>query len=935
MSDINDEVNAIAEHLRRLNIEFDRYGTLTAQSADAVRRKTAAEQYRDNQLEKSGYAAAQSLQSLGKAVGSAAGAMYEGRQGAAAFNDSIASMNMAVRQAAIALTVLAPGGPLGKIITAGLTALGLAAFEATQKLDEMGRNMLESSYDAYKKLAAAGAATSAGLQGVADSAEKTGVNMLKMDEYLNLIGSNSKTLALFSESVSAGRRDFDNLGQALEGERQKFFALGFTQDTMNDSMMDFVKLQTISGQAQKKNIDQLAVGTKNYLYEQDELTKLTGLTRKEQTAIREQALSEQRFRAKLDAMRASGDERQIKAADELEKANVILASQSPELAQGFRDMQSGAITTAAAQKALISTNGEILKSSQDLQNGLSTAGEASQRIFREGGKFATQMNMSAQLGTFEEYGIKYADLKKAEIFAQGDYNEKIKKILADREKQTGDTPGADPMLERYAKLLRDQQTTMTTLQQAMAKGFEVPILGFVGMGPSLKRVEESVSKAAVEALADYIKAFDAMPPKPRGPLGESKGPVVLNQDQKAALDKSIQVLTDAEVNLKDAGKKLDEKHAETEAARKSAEDLPMGASKKEKLAAVKKWEEAIESEAEVKKQFNKAREAQLNALNEFNLAKQGKAIRTEPPKEKEKAKDNVPPANETEEAKQARIKKETEAAEKSKADAKAAEEKAKKDAEEKAKKDAEDKSKAKETARITTLPGPDGARVLDDVLELVKQGVPVVSNVRTQEEQDKLKDHQDEKGNWFTKNNLPVAEDSKHLTGDAIDVRVKDMTKDLEELLKKSGWMRPLPKSDPGHWQRVPKSKEKKTGEVVPNDVDLAASLAKSFDLSDATAGLTINSDVATLNSKGMNVSLDSSSDVAKLIMEPVLTQIESSQKDQSLARSSFESSIGDLRADMAKQKATDELLLAAVQELIRIQKNGVSVNEKILAAQA
>jgi hypothetical protein len=620
-------------------------------------------------------------------------------------------------------------------------------------------------------------------------------------------------------------------------------------------------------------------------------------------------------------MRASGDERQIKAADELEKANVILASQSPELAQGFRDMQSGAITTAASQKALISTNGEILRSSQDLQNGLSTAGEASQRIFREGGKFATQMNMSAQLGTFEEYGIKYADLKRAEIFAQGDYNEKIKKILADRDKQTGDTPGGDVMLERYAKLLRDQQTTMTTLQQAMAKGFEVPILGFVGMGPSLKRVEESVSKAAVEALADYIKAFDAMPPKPRAPLGDTNKPVVLDQDQKAALDKSIQVLADAEVNLKDAGKKLDEKHAETEVAK--AQKFSSRTSPQEKAAAAKKVLEAEAAEAEAAEQYATAKKAQLKAIKEFVLAKEGQAAKTAPPKEKEKTNDNVPPANETDEAKQTRIKKD-------------AEEKAKKDAEEKAKKDADKKAKkseAKETAKITML--PNGARVLDDVRELADKGVPIISNVRTQEEQDKLKHHQDEKGNWFTKDNLPVAENSKHLTGDAIDVDTSKMTKDLEKLLKDNMWERPLPKSDPGHWQRVPKSKEKKTSEVTPNDVNLAESLAKNLDLSDATAGLTINSDVATLNSKGMNVTLDNSSDVAKLIMEPVMSQMESSQKDQSMARSNFENSIGDLRADMAKQKATDELLLAAVQELIRIQKTGVSVNEKILAAQA
>ena len=907
MSDLNDEVHAISEHLRRLNIDFDRYASLTAQSADAIRRKTAAEQYRDNQLEKSGLAAAQSLQSLGKAVGSAAGAMYEGRRGAAAFNDSIASMNMAVRQAAIALTVLAPGGAVGKIITGAMAALGLAAFEARQKLDEMGRNMLDSSYEAYKKLSDAGAATSAGLQGVAESAAKTGVNLLKMDEYLNLIGSNSKNLALFGQTVFQGRRDFDDLGQALEGERQRFFALGHTQETMNESMMDFVKLQTISGQAQKKNIDQLAVGTKNYLYEQDELTKLTGLTRKEQTAIREQALSEQRFRAKLDAMRASGDERQIAAADELEKANLILASQSPELAQGFRDMQSGAVTTAAAQKALISTNGEILKSSQDLQNGLSTAGEASQRIFREGGKFATQMNMSAQLGTFEEYGVKYADLKKAEIFAQGDYNEKIKKILAERDKQTGEKPGADPLLEKYAKLLRDQQIAMTTLQQAMVNGFEVPIIGMVGIGPSLKRVEESVSKAVVSAVADYIQATGNLPPKPRAPLGETKKSVVLDEEKQATLDKSIKVLADAQTNLDDAKKKLDEKHAETEAAK---EKVNPRASQQEKLAAIKKVKEAEDAEAEVQEQYNKAKKAQLKALKEFIVAKDGQAAKTEAPKTKVEETVVTPPGKEESES-----------------DRKARE--AKEAAEGKSK-----KSEAKETARITTLPGPHGARVLDDVLALYNQGVPIISNVRTQEEQDKLKHHQDEKGNWFTKNNLPVAEDSKHLTGDAIDVDTKQMTEAFEKLLKESGWMRPLPKSDPGHWQRAPKPKEKKTSDAEIKNVDLATVLSNSLDMTDATAGLTINSDVATLNSKGMNVSLDSSSDVAKLIIEPVMEQMASSQKDQSAARSNFENSISDLRADMAKQKTTDELLLAAVQELIRIQKNGVSVNEKILAAQ-
>lgn len=909
MSDINDEVNAIAEHLRRLNIEFDRYGTLTAQSADAIRRKTAAETYRDAQLEKSGYAAAQSLQSLGKAVGSAAGAMYEGRQGATAFNESIASMNTAVRQAAIALTVLAPGGVVGKVVAGGLTALGLAAFNTVQNLQEMGRTMLDTSYDSYKKLAAAGAATSVGLQGVAESAAKTGVNMLKMDEYLNLIGTNSDNLALFGKSVFDGRKKFDNLGYALESDRQKLFALGMTQDDINESMMGFIRLQTLSGQARKMSDADLIAGTRKYLYEQDELTKLLGMSRKEQQATREAALSEQRFGAKIAAMKASGDARQIAAAEELEKQNLILSKRFPELAQGFRDLSTGMITTEAAQKANMSTQGQILTDIQSVSSGLKSGGEGAYSTLDALAKTGEKFNMAYQMGTGESFLIKFKETSEARAYLERSFNEDLKNIKLERDKTTGGAPGGDSMLAEYAKLLKDQQTAMTNLQQALAKGFKIGPID-LGTKAALADVETTVAKAVMESINRYYGAFGTTPPPPpssgvgkisAAPADQRLGK--LNLDQKAASEELMSINHELSMARKALAKAKEQDSGASDSEKRAAAERVFNANAAQKIAE-KKLEEANKKLEEANKKLEDTKKQSVTPV---------------PAPAPAPVPETPPPAGETEEAKQARIKKEAESAEKAKADAKAAEEAKKKE--------------AKEPAKITLL--PNGARVLDDVLELVKQGVPVISNVRTQEQQDKLKHHQDEKGNWFTKNNLPVAEDSKHLTGDAIDVDTKEMTKDLEKLLKDSGWMRPLPKSDPGHWQRAPKTTEKKTSEVSPNDVNLAASLAKSLDLSDVAAGLTINSDVATLNSKGMSVSLDNSTDVAKLIMEPVLTQMESSQKDQSAARSNFENSIGDLKSEFAKQKATDELLLAAVQELIRIQKNGVSVNEKILAAQA
>jgi hypothetical protein len=668
------------------------------------------------------------------------------------------------------------------------------------------------------------------------------------------------------------------------------------------------------------------------------LTKLTGLTRKEQTAIREQALSEQRFRAKLDAMRSSGDERQIKAADELEKANLMLASQSPELAQGFRDMQSGAITTAAAQKALISTNGEILKSSRDLQNGLATAGEATTRIGVAGGKFAKDMNMSAQLGTFEDFAAKYAELKRLELFAAKSIDEKNKIVQAEQDKQTGTTTGADSMLGKYAKLLRDQQIAMTTLQQAMVNGFEIPIIGMVGMDPALKRVEESVSKAVVDAIADYIQATGIYPRKPRPPLSDSKGPVSLNEEQKVALDKAATNFASTEAARREAMAHLNKLAADAKTADEeyiSLKEDQTASEEEAKQAAIKKLETA-RAVKKAQKEYNKLEKAARTAGEELQAAREGRAAKTEAPKEQEKAKENVPPA------------------------------------EDRTKVDNDADAKKSEIARAR-------AELLSPIPELKLGGKTEFKDL-VQEQKDAINHLLENKGGRPIMGQTPGSTQGKESWDkqlkkspreqealfEMINEQIRnERKKKLEELEKKEAAPTTVGrnnsatigegedfalkyaelKQDEIYVQENFNEKIKKildardqmagTAGTDRASINLASMLPNVPNTDGATAGLTINSDVATLNSKGMNVTLDNSSDVAKLIMEPVITQMETSQKDQSMARSNFEASIGDLKAEFSKQKATDELLLAAVQELIRIQKNGVSVNEKILAAQA
>ena len=105
---------------------------------------------------------------------------------------------------------------------------------------------------------------------------------------------------------------------------------------------------------------------------------------------------------------------------------------------------------------------------------------------------------------------------------------------------------------------------------------------------------------------------------------------------------------------------------------------------------------------------------------------------------------------------------------------------------------------------------PNGARVGEDVYtDFYKNGkssIPIISHLRTQAEQDALKDHQDKNGQWLTKEGRPVADSGKHITGDAMDLDPKVKLNSVQiKTLNDKGWNQTNPKGDPNHWERSPK----------------------------------------------------------------------------------------------------------------------------------
>jgi hypothetical protein len=101
---------------------------------------------------------------------------------------------------------------------------------------------------------------------------------------------------------------------------------------------------------------------------------------------------------------------------------------------------------------------------------------------------------------------------------------------------------------------------------------------------------------------------------------------------------------------------------------------------------------------------------------------------------------------------------------------------------------------------------PNGARVNDDVYKLHEQGVPVISNIRTPKDQEDLRDPNNPN---FTRQGNPVGTNSKHFTGEAIDIDSRRLTDEHRKILKENGWTQPewAKERDPNHWERTATAK--------------------------------------------------------------------------------------------------------------------------------
>lgn len=502
MADFTEQERA--ELTRQVMEEMRAYGQLHASTADSLRDSQVGVKGFSKQVRTSTTDVAAAYKDLAKQL-------YSNAQGLSVFNNAIETTATAV--AAFGLLM---GGPIVKAVSVALIGLAKAIGLANEQTDSL--------YKGYSRLAEVGGTAADQLSGLERDSAKLGYviadNVEGMNSFGSLIADNADTLALFKGTVFEGRQALADVGQAMQENRNSLRRMGLTVDQQNKGMVAYIRLQTTLGQSQNKTMADLAAGANKYLLETTALAAITGQQRKDVEAEMQRALTETKFRAKIDELYATGQEG---LAKEYMALNVMLAKQSPEAAAGFRAMVGGSLEAAESQKLLRTTGGALISTLDALNKGQINGLQAFNEIGGAAGRTGKTMNKTAQLvSAYDDTFVKYAESSNLALAANKDMTKEYELAMKQGVEQRENT---EDNLKKYANAADANLDTALTMQGIIKKFTTMAATISEKMSEAINSITHFV-KTLIEKFSsvfDYIQYDILKMPKPgtarAGPTG--------------------------------------------------------------------------------------------------------------------------------------------------------------------------------------------------------------------------------------------------------------------------------------------------------------------------------------------------------------------------------------------------------------------------------
>ena len=465
---------------------------------------------------------------LADAVGDYTRAMYRGEKGAAVFNNSIDRMADAAQMAAVGLSLLVPGGALVKGLTAGITFLISQVIKQGAELTKTANIQSDNLYSAFSQMAEAGAVGADGMEGLFDDIQKLGLNVNKLDRYLGLVSENSNELSLMSGTVLKGRKQFSELGAEMAQYEESLLKLGLNEEEQAAALMAYAKTQNRVSQGTIKDFGALSGSAYKFMLEQDALTKVTGLSRKQQQQAYDEAMRNGRFLAAQNKIsRKFGADSD--AMSQVRQLTTITKSMGETAFKGFQDMLGGQMNSDEARKLNLSSP-EMYQIMQKLNAGQYQGNQQQfeKDVDRANNSLARTARSFEDLATAGvEPGLPQVELEKAAIMSLKPYSENLAEASKEQTEQLKKTGS---MLDQQAELRKIQNDSMLTYQAFIQTG--IPNLA--------KNTMTTVAKEFQQLVLDLRKKLGTGPlvgnntRRPMGPGGTFSGAT-----QPAIIDETL------------------------------------------------------------------------------------------------------------------------------------------------------------------------------------------------------------------------------------------------------------------------------------------------------------------------------------------------------------------------------------------------------------
>jgi len=283
--------------------------------------------------------------------------MANGATGLSSFNSAIEGSTATLDKLAGGLLTKMPG--LAQAL--GVTTAALSSY--VQQVNQLA----DAQYDAYTEFSKVGAADRvSGLGNVMDMLNKFGYasarDFPKLTAYIN---ENATAFAAFNGTVEGGMKEVSNVTAIMHktGMQAELMQMGINPDEMNKRFAALLKnVQMAGGSIANlgKTEEDRARSVKEFIKQQDIVTRLTGLSAEQQQKALERAMANDRYAAlrvqqqiELENAKAAGDTELVnKLTMAMEKQDSMIkfaAGIGPEFEQGMQDAFTGFTTDASAK----------------------------------------------------------------------------------------------------------------------------------------------------------------------------------------------------------------------------------------------------------------------------------------------------------------------------------------------------------------------------------------------------------------------------------------------------------------------------------------------------------------------------------------------------------------------------------------------------------